>query len=209
VSRRAFAAALLFALPNLGGAAAWAQDLLSVQVPTADYPRGVQPDGSLHRVALRYELDRTGHVATCTVVHGSGAPELDAESCRILTTRARMRPQPGQMRGRLNFVWRRRDDPLGAGSARGEPLAYDLARRISDADFPREALGQSGTASFAVTVSPTGIPIRCVITESSGTQAFDRKTCEIVMTRSIYIPAVDGTVPTFGTAHGRIRWRSP
>ena len=29
------------------------------------------------------------------------------------------------------------------------------------------------------------------------------------MTRSIYIPATDGTGPAYGIAHGRIRWVSP
>ena len=209
MSRRAPAAALFLGLSTLTGTPAWAQDILHVQVPTVDYPAGVRPDGSRHRVELRYELDRTGHVATCAVVHGSGLPELDAESCRILTTRARLRPQPDQMRGRLEFVWAGRDAPANAASARGEPLAYDLARRISDADFPHEAFGESGTTSYAVTVSPGGNPIRCVITQSSGVAALDRKTCEIVMTRSIYIPATDGTGPAYGIAHSQIRWVSP
>jgi outer membrane biosynthesis protein TonB len=204
--RGAGVAAALLTLPC---APAWAQDILNVYVPTVDYPRDLHPDGTKHRFTLRYELDRTGHVAACAVVHGSGLPELDAESCHILTTRARLRPQPDQMRGQLNFVWRGRDDPAGAASARGEPLAYDLARRISDGDFPPSAIGQSGTSAYAVTVSPTGMPMRCVITQSSGTEALDRKTCEIIMTRSVYVPATDGTGPAFGIAHGRIRWISP
>jgi TonB family protein len=209
VTARALAAGFSFAVLGLTCPPAWAQEPLSVYVPTVDYPPDVRPNGSQHRVGLRYELDQGGRVAACTVVRRSGEPALDTESCHILAARARIRPEPGEMGGRLDFVWLGENSASDPPPARGEPLAYDLARRITYLDYPAEADGQSGTVSYEVSVAPNGVPAACTIARSSGVEALDRRTCDIVMTRGIFIPATDGNAPTYGVAHGRIRWMAP
>jgi TonB family protein len=209
VTPRPFAVALSLAVLGLACAPAWAQRPLGIYLLPIDYPPGVRPNGTRHSVGIRYDLDRRGRVATCTIARPSDEPELDAASCRILTTRARMRPEPGKMHGELEFVWLGESPASGGPTQPGEPLAYDLGRRIDAADYPEAAAGQSGQVAFAVTVSPAGRPIDCRITESSGVEALDNVTCAIVMTRAVYIPATNGRRPVSGVSHGRIRWVYP
>jgi len=204
----ALAAAFAFAASSLSGASASAQQTVRVFVPAVDYPSGVRPDSSEYRVGLHYELGPTGRVASCRIVEPSRQPALDAESCRIALARVLIRPQAGRMEGSLVFVWL---GDASAGSIRtpGEPLDYDLVGRISYLDYPAEARRRSGTTAYAVRVSPFGRPIDCTITQSSGVPALDQRTCNIVMTRGMYIPSTDGSRPVAGVAHGRIRWVAP
>lgn len=209
MTARPLAAAFFLAALGLTASPAGAKEPLSIYVPTVDYPDGIRPDGAEHRVAVRYALALNGRVAECTVVRSSGLAALDAETCHILVTRARIRPDPDQVRGQFVFVWLGQDSASDPPPARGEPLPYDLARRITYLDYPPEARGQSGTVSYAVTVGPNGLPVRCAITHTSGVEALDRRTCDIVISRGIYIPSSDGGGPVIGVAHGRIRWVAP
>lgn len=209
-SRGVRGAALALLLPVLAGTAAAAQGPREVNVPAVDYPAGVQPGAREYRVRIRYELDASGHIATCSVVHSSGQPGLDAESCRIFQLRARIRPESGRMRGLIDFDWLGRAS-LDRPYVRGEPLPYSFAQVIADTDYPAEALrrGESGTVQYEVTVSATGAPRVCRVTQSSGSAALDRRTCDLVMTRSAYIAATDGGGLVDGIAHGRISWMLP
>jgi len=204
---------LIAAFAVLAGAAAApaaAQEPRAVYVPAVDYPPEIRPGATGYLVRVRYELDRTGRVARCTLARSSGQPSLDSETCRILQARARIRPERGRMRGQLVFHWLG-EASLSVPHTRGEPLPYSLAQAISDSDYPLEAIrrGESGTVGFEVTVSHNGAPRACRVTQSSGSEALDRRTCELVMERSAYIPATDGSGPLGGMSHGRIRWILP
>ncbi|MEM7664709.1 MAG: TonB family protein [Pseudomonadota bacterium] len=61
------------------------------------------------------------------------------------------------------------------------------------ADYPGEAwiAGDAGVVSYSVRVSPDGKPFDCTVLESSGSAALDAKTCEIVMERGDFEPALD------------------
>lgn len=205
---RAFAIALSIAASSFACAPAWAQQDVRVNVPTVDYPSGVRPNGSPYRVGIGYELGPSGRAANCTITEPSREPALDAESCHIVLARLLIRPVPGRMQGSLTFIWLGVAAP-GETRAPGEPLDYDLAGRISFRDYPSDARRRSGTVAYAVTVSPFGRPIGCAITQSSGVPALDRRTCDIVMTRGMYIPATNGTSLVAAVTHGRIRWQYP
>jgi TonB family protein len=211
VIARALAVSLALATLNLICPSLAAQGGPDVSVSPVDYPPGVSPGDSERRVRLRYRLDQAGRVVGCGVIGRSGEPALDAESCRILTTRARIRSAPGQREGQISFLWAAEGQDKESPRMRGEPLAFNLVslHRIAVSDYPAAAHGRSGTVTYAVTVSPTGLPRDCTVTISSGVEALDRRTCDIIMTRAIYIPAeVDGA-PTTGITHGRIRWQNP
>jgi len=208
VSPRAFALALSIAATCFVSTPAWAQPAVRVYLTAEDYPAGVRPDGSEYRVTVHYQLGPAGRAANCSIVEPSRQPALDAESCRIVLARLLIRPDPARLQGSLLFIWQGAA-ASGASRTPGEPLAYDLAGRISYRDYPPEARGRSGTVAYAVTVSPFGRPIACTITQSSRVPALDQRTCELVMAHGMYIPATDGTSLVTGVAHGRIRWQHP
>ncbi len=177
-----------------------------IYVPGIDYPEGVTPGPDNHRVRVRYELNPDGRVARCTVSRGSGQSLLDAESCRILETRARIRPEPGMRRGQLQFVW------MDASSLErpyrlGGPLPFALYQSITSGDYPQAAVDrrESGATAYEVDVSAAGRPTACRVTQSSGSEALDERTCALVMRRGAFIPAAAGA----GTAFGTITWRMP
>jgi TonB family protein len=204
------AVALFLLLAGLAAAPAAAQLTRSLSVNAVDYPEGVVPGTAPLIVRARYELAPDGHIATCTIAHSSGRPALDAETCRILLTRARIRPEAGTMHGQLEFRW------LGADSLRpehhrGEPIPLTFSEVLSPDDYPPQAMqrGETGTVKFALRVSPRGAPVRCVVTSSSGSPSLDARTCEIAMTRGAFIPAADDAGPLGGDYHNEISWRLP
>jgi TonB family protein len=204
------AAALFALLAGLMPAPATAQLTRSLSVNAVDYPDGVAPGATPYVVRVRYELAPTGRISRCTVAHSSGQPLLDAETCRILQTRARIRPEAGTMHGQLEFRW------LGAESLRpehhrGEPIPFTFSEVLSPDDYPPAAMHreESGTVKYELLVSPRGAPVRCEVTGSSGSQILDARTCEIAMTRGAFIPAADDAGPLGGAYHNQITWRLP
>lgn len=201
-------AAALFLLVT---APASAQPLRSATVSAANYPADVRPGAEPLRVEIRYQLAPDGSVSGCDVTRSSGRPSIDAESCRILRERARFRPEPGAMRGRIRFDWLG-EASLATGNPAGAPIALSAGMYLSVADYPREALArrESGTVEFDIHVSESGLPVRCVVTRSSGSAALDRHSCEVVMARLVFIPASDGSGGrSSGISRSRIRWVLP
>jgi TonB family protein len=188
-----------------------AQTLREVMVPAVDYPAGVRPGAQEFRVIVAYEVDDSGHVFRCRVARGSGEPALDSESCLILQTRARIRPDPATRSGRLLFRWGLAAETIPVLHRRGDPLYYALYQMLTADDYPRSSLAndESGTVGFEVDVSPTGRPTACRVTNSSTFEGLDRQTCSLVMTRGIFIPSVGPDGPRAGTTYGRLTWRLP
>jgi hypothetical protein len=174
-----------------------------------DYPAGVAPGPAARLTRVRYDLAADGAVSDCRIRRSSGEPRLDAESCAILTGRARLRPAPGAMRGEARFVWL----PVEPGeppNERGAPLPLTAASWVSDADFPADALrrGETGVTVYEARVSAAGQPVGCTIFSSSGSASLDRRTCDIILARGRFIPSVDAAgAGTSGVHHGRIIWR--
>lgn len=88
----------------------------------------------------------------------------------------------------------------------------NIGRWVTSNDYPAEALAQraEGTTTFAVTVSADGQVIDCKIRESSGSEALDRRTCELVSLRAWFEPAIDSEGrATDGYYSNRVRWSVP
>lgn len=64
-------------------------------IQSDDYPGVAIVKGQSGSVTLALLVDEKGRVADCTVIETSGAASLDAQSCAILTARARLTPAVG------------------------------------------------------------------------------------------------------------------
>jgi TonB family protein len=183
----------------------------TVSVCVSDYPAGTRPGPRPLSLRLRFELARTGAVVRCVIVRPSGNEALDAASCRILQERARFRPARGGNRGIVQFTWLSEPAP-GRGNPRGGPLPFALLEMLSSDDYPAEAVraGLQGTVDYDVDVSETGVARACRVVATGGSAVLDRRTCQLVMARAIFIPASDGQGGRrAGTFNGRLTWRLP
>lgn len=200
------AACTVLGLTATAPAAAQAPRIISI--PPHEYPTDVVPGPERLNVHVRYELGDDGRFAVCEVRRSSGHASIDAASCRLLQERARFRPERGTRRGTLRLQWLAMS---GDGlNPRGAPIPVSIVDEIFDSDYPQEALRrlESGRVTYDVEVSPTGVPLRCSISETSGSAILDRRTCEIVMERSAFIPASNGRGGSArGVYRSRITWR--
>jgi TonB family protein len=92
------------------------------------------------------------------------------------------------------------------------PAKANLALLFSTDDYPMEAIRkeEQGTTSFRVEISRRGHVSDCIVTSSSGSDALDRATCDIVEGRALYEPARDAQGKRItGQDTGRIRWELP
>jgi len=197
----AAAVAFLAAFPAAG------QTTRILTISPNDYPESVRLGPTLH-VRVRYQLGDDGRFTQCEVQRSSGEPRIDDASCQLLRERARFRPEHGMMRGSLQLDWLG-EEAIPNANPRGAPIPISLIDELSSEDYPPDALrrNQSGLVNYSVTVSDSGVPRQCTVPETSGSAALDRRTCEIVMERSAFIPASDGAGShRSGVYHGRIRW---
>ena len=58
------------------------------------YPPRARAAGEQGRVGFRVELDQKARVLGCEVVESSGFPNLDRETCAVVTEHARFKPRP-------------------------------------------------------------------------------------------------------------------
>ena len=174
-----------------------------------DYPAGVAPIDRERRVGVRYIINTDGRITDCTVVRSSGEQLLDDESCRIVRERARFRAQRDGTSARMNFVWRS-ETSTEFPIVRGAPLPLvSIVWLIRDNDYPEEARrrNEEGTVTIAVTVGMNGMSQGCTIVGSSGSPSLDRRTCEIVNARAMFLPASDGAGGRrVGIFCGRLTW---
>jgi TonB family protein len=204
--RRGF---LAFAIATLAppASAAPGDDMPRVYVPVADYPTDVVPGEEQH-VTVAFSTGTDGRASRCKPVRKSHDPRLDEAACRIVRERVRFAPEGGEQR--LTFFWVAAKYLLTSRAKPGEPLLILRENWMTENDYPHAALdkSESGKVWYQVDVSATGLPQRCTIAESSGSKALDEKTCQLAMTRAIFIPASDGKG---GTRAGRgtysVEWR--
>lgn len=85
----------------------------------------------------------------------------------------------------------------------------DIATWFSGDDYPAEAVkaGAEGDVTFEADVDATGKPTACRIAKSSGSALLDQKTCEIVMTKGRFKPAMAGGKPVPGRFSKSTSWR--
>jgi len=126
----------------------------------------------------------------------------------------------------LGAVWSLRDvsvDPYEvpyetgpkAADSTGRPAPGKRARGtltslFTGDDYPIEALRreEQGTVAVNLQIDTQGRVSRCTISTSSGSDALDRKTCEILVSRARFTPAkdMDGR-PVSDSYSQRITWR--
>lgn len=91
-------------------------------------------------------------------------------------------------------------------------VAIDHDNWITWADYPAEAKAAraTGTVQFQIGITPDGRPEKCVILRSSGFKALDDTTCETILKRARFIPAIDGHgSPAEGGYRDRVIWKLP
>jgi protein TonB len=79
----------------------------------------------------------------------------------------------------------------GGGGA-GSPARW-ISGRIRDSDYPRSAVRAraSGTVFLRFVVAPSGRVSDCRVTRTSGNRDLDETTCELIVRRFRYRPAID------------------
>ena len=88
----------------------------------------------------------------------------------------------------------------------------DLARYVSDADYPDAARrgGEQGTTRFRLLVGADGRVTGCTVIGSSGSSALDSATCRLMKSRARFSPARDSSGnPTTDSVASAIRWVLP
>jgi len=85
---------------------------------------------------------------------------------------------------------------IASGVSAAEPIAQRASLKLTDnlvsaADYPPSALAlrQEGVVVAAFRIDPNGKVTSCNIAQSSGSEALDQRTCEIVIKRFQYSPA--------------------
>ncbi|ATE66482.1 hypothetical protein COO09_24520 [Rhizorhabdus dicambivorans] len=81
---------------------------------------------------------------------------------------------------------------LALALAAPQPIRPD--EWIGPNDYPSDALreNRSGHTAFRLTISPSGRPIRCDVTASSGWEDIDQQSCRGMMKRARFKPILDG-----------------
>lgn len=118
-----------------------------------------------------------------------------------------------------HWSWQHRDEIVdwydhdSPDAANGPRKAHaELFRLFSTDDYPMEAIRneEQGTVAFRLTINRRGNVTDCVVTSSSGSEALDDATCDILESRARYEPARNSEgkrIP--GEDTGRIRWELP
>ncbi len=83
---------------------------------------------------------------------------------------------------------------------------------VTTNDYPSSALQaeREGTSGFRLTISASGQPLFCSITSSSGHDDLDKATCEALMRRARFNPALDRSGNAVVSSYSsRVRWQIP
>jgi TonB family protein len=82
---------------------------------------------------------------------------------------------------------------------------------VTNNDYSAEALSEKrqGLASFSLVIETDGRVKECVIKNSTGHPDLDAMTCELVMRRARFTPAMSNGDVVIGSYYGRIRWQLP
>jgi protein TonB len=67
-------------------------ELIAGEITPRDYPRHLREAGIGGTVGILFTVGVNGRVTRCTVTRSSGAPELDALTCRLIQQRFIYRP---------------------------------------------------------------------------------------------------------------------
>jgi TonB family protein len=96
-------------------------------------------------------------------------------------------------------------------SSQAQPVPIDPSKWFSSDDYPFEASfeGVEGSVEYELDVDASGKATSCRIAVSSGNAALDQKTCEVLVARAHFNPALNDGQPIAGTYKNKISWRAP
>lgn len=77
---------------NGGGGGGTDLEKIAGDILPSDYPKSLGNAGIGGRVSVTFTVQTNGRVTNCRVTRSSGAPELDALTCRLMEQRFRFRP---------------------------------------------------------------------------------------------------------------------
>jgi TonB family protein len=92
-----------------------------------------------------------------------------------------------------------------------QATAIDPGSWFSTGDYPAEALskGTQGDTTFEADIDAQGKPTACRITHSSGSAILDQTTCDIVLKRGRFKPAMSHHKPVAGRHSQKVSWKLP
>jgi TonB family protein len=99
-----------------------------------------------------------------------------------------------------------------AGIQQNAKAKGGLAQWMANAEYPSSALRENreGIVAFRLIVDRAGKPSQCLITKSSGQDDLDKATCETMMSRAKFTPAVNASgAPVEGFYESRVKWKLP
>jgi protein TonB len=88
----------------------------------------------------------------------------------------------------------------------------NLVQIFSTDDYPKDAIrrGEQGTVGYELSINRLGWVSGCRVVSSSGSEALDRATCNILRSRARFEPARDAAGRRVTDQYsGRIRWELP
>jgi protein TonB len=83
---------------------------------------------------------------------------------------------------------------------------------VTQDDYPRAALraGAAGTTAVHLTISAQGRVSECQVTRSAGFDALDKASCDLMLKRARFSPALDKDgKPVEGGYDTHVSWRLP
>jgi protein TonB len=104
------------------------------------------------------------------------------------------------------------DAPAPSLVARPAQAMRNPASHFEAADYPAQALAQraQGSTGFRLRIGEAGRAETCDIERSSGSDALDRATCQVLTSRARFRPALDAAGrPVASDFSGTIRWILP
>jgi periplasmic protein TonB len=96
--------------------------------------------------------------------------------------------------------------------ARAPVPAGDPGGWVTPEDYPKAALkaGEQGVTGFLLAVDSAGRVDTCSVTQSSGSLDLDQATCDLILARARFTPALNAQgQPILGTYRSRVKWLIP
>ncbi|HEX6375170.1 MAG TPA: energy transducer TonB [Allosphingosinicella sp.] len=213
-------------VPGAGQAELWMLDPKWKSPTFAKFEKvevSLQPSGfSASQYALTVRFKGQGGVAVTNLDEGFVKNLAGAKGLRIERGRRRLAdvPLPGSARAvealRACEAAVLRDwgfDPEVIQSLSRTPRAVNgPAQWFSDRDYPYEAVRNriSGSVLTRLVIGADGRVAECIIVEGSGEILLDRTTCDLLVRRGRYEPALTATgQPVRAMSSVRIHWRLP
>jgi len=114
------------------------------------------------------------------------------------------------------WTWQQRgqlvDQPNGHSAPPTQRAKADLVPLFSTDDYPIDAIRheEQGTVAFNLSINRRGKVTKCKVVSSSGSDALDETTCDILESRARFEPARDAEGQRVADEYsGRIRWELP